>query len=154
MSKLSQIQQKELSRYCLRIEKSIGFVNRHECLFFYVSIIDLTRPYFPISWVINLPSKPYNLNCGLFAKTFPNIDRQKFAIDLLNEALNAPEYANDTEIQAEIKKRIKNMTPKPLKKMVCKSCGQSFETQNKGLKTSRYCPTCRQTFFEKFKRSN
>jgi hypothetical protein len=137
-------EQEALKRFKLKIQKDKGFIESREVFYYYFAIIDSTRPYYPLCWLCNLPSKPYGLNHGAFSSTFKDLDRLKFALGLLNEALT--EYS-DEAIRAEIKRRIKSITPKPLRKVVCPTCNQFFETQNKGLKTSRNCPACKEAIY-------
>jgi hypothetical protein len=99
----------ELERYRLRIEKSESWKHHNRYVLFAFGIIDLTRPYFPLSWVVNLPKDKTSITKGNLAKAFPDIDRIQFALTLLNQAIL--DYS-DPEIVAEIKDRIAKLTPK------------------------------------------
>jgi hypothetical protein len=141
----------ETTKYKLRIEKMATWKNHKQHTLFYFAVIDLSKgAMYPLSWVCNLPNGFYALqNNKKFSKAFPNIDKPKFALKLLNDALCVPEYANDTEIKAEIEKRIKKLSPKLPFKVKCRKCGESFEAVRK---TIHYCPSCKEAY-KKFKGS-
>ena len=58
---------------------------------------------------------------------------------LLTEAL---ETEDDSEVKAEIERRLKLLEPKPVSQIECGSCGKLFQPRRvRGFK-QRFCPEC------------
>jgi hypothetical protein len=115
-------------RYKLKIDKETYIKEYKEHICYIFAVIDLSRPAYPLSWVVNLPKNRNSIDNGGFSKIFSDIDRQKFAIKLLNDALL--EYT-DEDIRAEIKSRIKHLTFKSLVK--CRNVAQLLKLLSAAL---------------------
>jgi uncharacterized protein YfkK (UPF0435 family) len=76
------------------------FRNKKTIFNFCVVDAEKTAKY-PLNWICNFPKQKDRIK---------NFDS---ALKLLNDALINPEYANNAEILAEIKERIKILSPKP-----------------------------------------
>ncbi len=75
---------------------------------------------------------------NVFAQVFGshNIELAK---RLLTETL---ETEDDSEIKAEIEKRLKLLEPKQPVQVQCRICKNTFEPKNHGRFKQRICPTC------------
>jgi Zn finger protein HypA/HybF involved in hydrogenase expression len=79
-------------------------------------------------------SKQYSV----FARVFGN-HSSELAKRLLTEAL---ETEDDSEIKAEIEKRLRLLEPKPIQTK-CRVCGKFFEPKTLGRFKQKTCPECR-----------
>jgi Zn finger protein HypA/HybF involved in hydrogenase expression len=75
---------------------------------------------------------------NVFAKVFGN-HGSELAKQLLTKAL---ETEDDSEIKAEIEKRLKLLEPKPIQ-IKCRVCGKSFEPRRLGRFKQKTCQECR-----------
>jgi hypothetical protein len=105
------------------------------------AIVDLDKSQdYPSNFVCMLPqqvsgnTKQYSV----FAKVFGN-HSSELAKRLLTEAL---ETEDDSEIKAEIEKRLKLLEPKPIQ-IKCRVCGKSFEPKIIGRFKQKTCQECR-----------
>jgi len=105
------------------------------------AIVDLDKSQdYPSNFVCMLPQqvsgnkKPYSV----FAKVFGN-HGSELAKQLLTKAL---ETENDSEIKAEIEKRLKLLEPKPIQ-IKCRVCGKPFEPKILGRFKQKTCQECR-----------
>jgi hypothetical protein len=91
--------------YSLHLERNAGM--KYAKPIFYYSIIESGAKY-PQSFICILPKNRNDLLIGakanVYCSLFPNIDRIKFAFDLMNEALIT--YRDDSEAKSAILKRI------------------------------------------------
>ena len=78
-----------------------------------------------------------------FRTLFPENTLEK-ALEFLNEALE--EYKDNPEIKADIEERIKRLTPKPLTKGKCRTCGVEFEYK-KCFREKHYCDACKLNWY-------
>jgi hypothetical protein len=112
-------------KYKLFIQKYVDFCDNNHTISMSFCLIDANKGVYPKSWICNFPRRVlYSKN---FTEIFKNCDRLAFAIELLETAKN--ENA-DVDILAEIKRRIKILTPKIRTLTACRACGSSFLPKN------------------------
>jgi hypothetical protein len=100
------------NNYTLHIQRTIGAVQGADTINFYFAVCEVGKKY-PSGYVCNLP-KNYDdvLNAHSkhepksFKEIFSDVDRIKFALDLLKEASTNPLYGDNLEIKTEIENRI------------------------------------------------
>ena len=105
------------------------------------AVVDLDKSQcYPLNFVCMLPqqvsrnSKQYSI----FTRVFGNYSLE-MAKRLLTKAL---ETEDDSEIKAEIEKRLKLLEPKPIQ-IKCHVCGKSFEPKRIGRFKQKTCQECR-----------
>jgi len=105
---------------------------------FVVVDLDKSRNY-PANFVCMLPQKPdaSSKPSNVFSRVFGN-DSLELAKQLLTKALKAE---NDSEIKAEIEKRLKLLEPKPAVQVKCRVCGNFFEPKRRRFK-QKICQEC------------
>ena len=128
-----------LRLYVSKRDNMRGYSQRYHIRF---AIVDFDKSQeYPSNFVCMLPrqvsgnSKQYSV----FAEVFGN-QSSELAKRLLTEAL---ETEDDSEIKAEIEKRLKLLEPKPIQ-IKCRVCGKSFEPKLMGRFRQKTCQECRQ----------
>jgi len=106
------------------------------------SVIDLDKSNeYPANYVCMLPLDPRPRANGrahsIFSKLFGN-DSLEFAKRLLTKALKTE---NDSDIKAEIEKRLELLEPKPPVQVKCIICRNFFEPR---WRKQKICQECRQ----------
>ena len=106
------------------------------------AVIDLEKSKsYPANYVCMLPQQPranskaHNVFSDLFGS-----DSLELAKRLLTKALKAE---SDSEIKAEIKRRLKLLEPKPAIQVKCCVCGKLFEPERRRFK-QKVCQKCTQ----------
>jgi len=104
------------------------------------AVIDLDKSKnYPANYVCMLPQQP-RANCkahNVFSELFGN-DCLELAKRLLSEALKAE---NDSEVKAEMEKRLALLEPKPAVQVKCRVCGNFFEPERRRFK-QKICQEC------------
>lgn len=104
------------------------------------AVVDLDRSQnYPSNFVCMLPQQ-IGGKCNptsVFAKTFEN-NGLELTKRLLTLALKAE---GDSEIKAEIEKRLKLLEPKPAVQVKCRVCRNFFEPKRRGFK-QKICQEC------------
>ena len=54
---------------------------------------------------------------------------------------------HDSEIRAEIKRRLSLLEPKPAVQVKCRVCGISFESRKRGRSRQKICEECKQKMY-------
>jgi len=105
---------------------------------FAVVDLDKSRNY-PANFVCMLPLQPRANGKGqnVYSELFGN-DSLELVKRLLTEALKTE---NDSEIRAEIEKRLKLLEPKPAVQVKCRVCGNFFEPKRRRFK-EKICQEC------------
>ena len=105
------------------------------------AVVDLDRSQsYPSNFVCMLPQnmgvdgKP----SSVFSKVF-GTDSLELAKRLLTKASKAED---DSEIKAEIEKRLKLLEPKPAVQVKCRVCGNFFEPKSRGRLKAKVCQEC------------
>jgi hypothetical protein len=104
------------------------------------AVIDLDKSKnYPANYVCMLPLQPRanGKAHNVFSKLFGN-DSLERAKRLLSKALKTE---NDSEIKAEIEKRLKLLEPKPAGQVKCSVCGNFFEPRRRRFK-QKICQEC------------
>ena len=104
------------------------------------AVIDLGKSKkYPANYVCMLPLQPRanGKAHNVFSKLFGN-DSLELAKRLLTKALRAE---SDSEIKAEIKRRLKLLEPKPAVQVKCRVCGKFFEPERRRFK-QKVCQEC------------
>lgn len=104
------------------------------------AVIDLDKSInYPANYVCMLPLQPRANDKvrNIFSNLFGN-DSLELAKQLLTKALKVE---GDSEINAEIEKRLKLLEPKPAVQAKCRSCGNFFEPKRKRFK-EKICQEC------------
>jgi hypothetical protein len=151
---LSCVEIMESKKYKLRIILDRQYINCAWIQIYHFSVINMEIATFPKNFIVNLPKNSL-LKSKTFAEAFPVKDtdtRISFAIQLLNEALQNPEYMDDLDIKSEIEARIKLLSPKQTVTVTCKGCGTHFERIIGKGKVSNYCGPCREAYYQKFQK--
>ena len=108
------------------------------------AVVDLDRSqHYPSNFVCMLPQQAGG-KCNpssVFAKAFGN-NGLELAKRLLTMALKVE---GDSEIKAEIEKRLKLLEPKPAVQVKCRVCGKFFEPKRRRFK-QKICPECMKRF--------
>jgi hypothetical protein len=105
---------------------------------FAVIDVDKSKKY-PANYVCMLPQQPRadGKAHNVFTELFGN-DSLELAKRLLTKALKAE---SDSEVKAEIKRRLKLLAPKPAIQVKCRVCGKLFEPERRRFK-QQVCQTC------------
>ena len=106
------------------------------------AVIDLEKSKkYPANYVCMLPQQPKanGKSHNVFSELFGD-DSLELAKRLLTKALKAE---SDSEIKAEIKRRLKMLEPKPAIQVKCRVCGKLFEAERRRFK-QKVCQTCTQ----------
>jgi hypothetical protein len=117
------------------------YSQRHHIRF---SVIDLDKSKeYPANYVCTLPLQPKphanDKAHNIFSKLFGN-DSLELAKQLLTKALKTED---DSEIKAEIEKRLKLLEPKPAVQVKCSFCGNFFEPRRRRSE-QKVCQECTQ----------
>ena len=105
------------------------------------AVVDLAKSKnYPANYVCMLPLQPSanGKAHNVFSALFGN-DCLELAKRLLSEALKAE---NDSEIEAEIEKRLALLEPKPAVQVKCRVCGNFFEPKSRGRLKAKVCQEC------------
>ena len=97
------------------------------------AVIDLDKSKnYPANYVCMLPQQPRanGKAHNVFSKLFGN-DSLELAKRLLTKALKTE---GDSEVKAEIEKRLKLLEPKPAVQVKCRVCGNFFEPKRRRFK--------------------
>jgi hypothetical protein len=107
---------------------------------FAVIDLDKSRSY-PANYVCMLPQQPRanGKSHNVFSNLFGN-DSLELAKRLLSKALKTEQ---DSEIKAEITRRLKLLEPKPPIQVKCCICGRFFEPERRRFK-QKICQKCTQ----------
>lgn len=104
------------------------------------AVVDLDKSHsYPLNFVCMLPLQ-VNGNSkqhSVFTKVFGNHSLE-LAKQLLTKAL---EKEDDSEVKAEIEKRLNLLEPKPIQ-IKCPVCGKSFEPKRMGRFKQKTCQEC------------
>ena len=109
--------------YYLHIQRNIGAVQGTDTISFYFAVCEVQETEsgkrYPQGYICNLPKSHDDLikdghstksktksPTQSFISVFADVDRVKFALDLLKEAIINPKYAEDKEIKSAIEARI------------------------------------------------
>jgi hypothetical protein len=106
------------------------------------AVIDLDRSKkYPENFVCVLPQQLSSIvgQSSVFANLFGGKSLE-LAKKLLSDALKTED---DTEIKAEIEKRLKTFQPKPTASGKCVVCGNAFQLRRTGRYKQKICPECR-----------
>lgn len=106
------------------------------------AVVDLDKSQnYPSNFVCMLPRQisEKSKQSNVFASVFGNHNLE-LAKCLLIEALATED---DSEIKAEIEKRLKMLEPPPTLKAKCRVCGESFEPKRLGRFKQKICQECR-----------
>ena len=109
------------------------------------AVVDFSRSKsFPQNFVCMLPvkinqdnQKVANIFGGLFGEK--SVD---FAMELLNKALK---YESDTDVRAEIERRLKLIDPKQVNLVRCSRCHATFHSNRIKRYKRNYCNNCLKT---------
>jgi len=128
-------------KLCLQISERDGGKGYSSGRRFSFAVIDLDKAEeYPLNFVCMLPMK---LSAdveteSVFVKVFGD-KRVEVAKKLLLETLGRE---RDSEVKAEIERRLELLEPKPDVEKRCLVCGKLFQAQHrKGFK-QKYCPEC------------
>lgn len=105
------------------------------------SIVDLDiSEKYPANFVCMLPKHmgPNGKSSNVFSNMFGS-DSAELAKRLLREALKTED---DSEVKAEIEKRLRLLEPKPPVLAKCRTCGKMFELEKRRFKP-KTCTECR-----------
>jgi hypothetical protein len=89
------------SQYRLRIVKDVQYIRCCWIKIYHFTVINASIATYPQNYIVNLPKENVPKS-KTFTQAFPDVDRVQFALSLLKEALNNPDYVNDPDIKAEI----------------------------------------------------
>ena len=108
---------------------------------FRFAIIDLDRAKdYPINFVCMLPMQidPRMKGSSAFVRFFEDKSLE-VARQLLVDAL---ELENDSEVKAEIKRRLKHLETTALGERVCVCCGGPFQVEPRKRSMQKFCSEC------------
>ena len=112
---------------------------------FRFAVLDLDRSLdYPANFVCLLPSKIYNegkVNNGFF-RIFGDKSLEQ-AKSLLTKALK---NEDDSEVKAEIVRRLALLDPKQESKIRCSGCGKLFQAQHGRRFKNNFCEKCAKKF--------
>lgn len=111
------------------------------------AVIDLDKSKkYPANYVCMLPQQPRanGKSHNVFSKLFGK-DSLELAKRLLTKALRAE---TDSEIKAEIKRRLKLLEPKPAVQVKCRVCGKVFESDRRKFGSKKLCQECKRRMYE------
>lgn len=109
---------------------------------------------YPANFVCMLPVKLYQgkANYGSVFGTLFGDKSLEFAIGLLNDALKTED---DTEIKAEIEKRLKLIDPKQVNVVKCNQCKKEFQPQKIRRYKPHLCDEClKAKYGARYRKSN
>jgi hypothetical protein len=104
------------------------------------AVVDLDKSKnYPSNFVCMLPQQMSGKGnpSSIFARAFGN-NGLKLAKRLLTDALKTE---GDSEVKAEIEKRLKLLEPKPTVQVKCRVCGNFFEPKRRRFK-QKICQEC------------
>jgi hypothetical protein len=103
---------------------------------------------YPASFVSTLPIRIDSDGkiSSVFTKLFGN-KSLKVARELLTVSLKKE---HDSEIKAEIERRLNLLEPNPVIHIKCRSCKQFFKTPKEKARNQKFCPEC----IKRFERKN
>jgi hypothetical protein len=108
---------------------------------FRFAVVDLDKAKgYPMNFVCMLPTKLNSKGKGLsvFVKVFGDKSLEQ-ARALLTRALLTED---DSEVKAEIERRLKLLDAKPLSQIECSSCGKFFQPRRIRRFKKNFCPEC------------
>ena len=108
---------------------------------FRFAVVDLDKSAnFPVNFVCMLPAQISSdkKNPSIFPRVFGDKSLE-LARKLLTEAL---ETEDDSEIKAEITRRLKLLEPKPISQIECSACGKLFQPRRVRRFKRNFCPEC------------
>ena len=113
---------------------------------FRFAIVDLDKSQsYPSNFVCVLPAqisgegKPHSI----FLQVFGDKSLEQ-ARALLTGAL---ETEDDSEVKAEITRRLKLLEPKPVSQIECSACGKLFQPRRARRFKQKFCPECMKKMF-------
>ena len=108
---------------------------------FRFAVVDLDKSKsYPSNFVCMLPTqisgegKPHSI----FLQVFGDKSLEQ-ARALLTEALKTED---DSQVKAEIERRLKLLEPKPVSQIECSACGKLFESKRVRGFRQKFCPEC------------
>ena len=107
---------------------------------FRFAVVDLDKPgNYPSNFVCMLPAQISldRKNSSIFLEVFGDKSLE-MARALLTKAL---EKENDSEVKAEVERRLKLLEPKPAVQVKCRVCGNFFEPERRRFK-QKICQEC------------
>jgi hypothetical protein len=125
----------------LHVSKRDDIRDSFQSYYIRFAVVDLDKSQcYPLNFVCMLPQQVSGngKQYSVFTRVFGNHSLE-LAKQLLTKAL---ETADDSEIKAEIEKRLKLLEPKPIQ-IKCHVCGKSFEPQRTGRFKQKTCQECR-----------
>ena len=108
---------------------------------FRFAVVDLDKAKgYPMNFVCMLPTKLNSKGKGLsvFVKVFGDKSLEQ-ARALLTGALLTED---DSEVKAEIEKRLKMLEPEPVLQIKCSGCGKLFQPRRVRKHQQRFCEEC------------
>ena len=105
------------------------------------AVVDLDKSAnFPVNFVCMLPSQISldKKNPSIFPRVFGDKSLE-LARELLTGAL---ETEGDSEVKAEIERRLKLLEPKPVSQIECSACGKLFQPRRVRRFKRNFCPEC------------
>ena len=108
---------------------------------FRFAVVDLDKGKdYPVNFVCMLPMQPNSSGKGLsvFVGIFGDRSLEQ-ARALLTGALLTED---DSEVKAEIERRLKLLDAKPLSQIECSSCGKFFQPRRIRRFKKNFCPEC------------
>jgi len=131
----------------LRVSKNDDARDYSQGRYIRFAVVDMDKSKnYPANYVCMLPLQPRangKVN-NVFSELFGS-NSLDLAKKLLAKALKAE---SDSEIIAEIEKRLKLLEPKPPIQITCRVCGKRFEPEHRRFR-QRICLECRQKKYSK-----
>ena len=113
---------------------------------FRFAVVDLDKAKdYPLNFVCMLPMQlsPKGNGVNVFAKVFGD-KSLGVAKELL---LGALETESDSEVKAEIERRLKLLAPKQVVQIACSGCGKPFQPKRIKRFKNNFCPECMEKKF-------
>ena len=108
---------------------------------FRFAVVDLDKgKNYPLNFICMLPTqlKPTGKGLNVFVKVFGDKSLEQ-ARALLTGAL---EMEDDSEVKAEITKRLSLLEPKPISQINCSVCGKLFQPRRAARFKQKFCQEC------------
>ena len=108
---------------------------------FRFAVVDLDKgKNYPLNFICMLPTqlKPTGKGFNIFVKVFGDKSIEQ-ARALLTGAL---ETEDDSEVKAEITKRLSLLEPKPIGQINCSACGKLFQPRRAKRFKQKFCQEC------------
>ena len=127
----------DLKLHIIKRDNIEDYSKRHRFCF---SVIDLDKSKsYPLNYICILPSQANKIeNANTFVKLFGEKSNEQAKI-LLTDALNE---VDDSEIKAELERRLKLLEPKNIKEIKCNGCGKMFLPRRVRRFKNNFCEDC------------